>query len=133
LKTALANASRMVKTRPDPELEQVDFAFSTVFVDPDEEDKQQPDPNLARDAFLCFTQALLRDYELFFTEITGEATPKEKPIAEDIFKFDKFRQHHQPVWHATDPASFMHQYTSTCLFASFVEQMADFGSHPAQI
>jgi hypothetical protein len=47
-------ATAMIETRPDPEIEQADFAFSTMFVDPDDEDVERLDGNVIRDVFFEF-------------------------------------------------------------------------------
>jgi len=47
--------------RPDPMLESVDFAFNTVFVDPEEEGYQFNELEI-RDAFLEFMSGLMAGY-----------------------------------------------------------------------
>lgn len=47
-------ATACIKHRPAPELEQCDFAFSTVFVDPDDDENQGVYDIEVRDAFLEF-------------------------------------------------------------------------------
>lgn len=47
--------------RPDPMLETVDFAYNTVFVDPEEEEYQFNEYEI-RDAFLEFMSGLMQGY-----------------------------------------------------------------------
>lgn len=58
--------------RPHPDLEQCDFAFSTVFVDPDD-DNNDVDDLKVRDAFLEFMIAMLKDYRDFYKDIFYES------------------------------------------------------------
>ena len=55
-------ATAQILERPDPDIEQIDFAFSTTFVDPDEAEFSRVDNNSIRDAFLEFMQSMLQGY-----------------------------------------------------------------------
>jgi hypothetical protein len=48
--------------RPDPMLDQVDYAFNTVFIDPEDEDYFEFDEYEIRDAFLEFMTFLMSGY-----------------------------------------------------------------------
>lgn len=71
-------------------------------MDPEDDEKLQPDSNAIKDAFLAFMQSLLKDYELFFKDIfyNTDGSLAEKLIAEDCFKFDQFRVHSSATWDA---------------------------------
>ena len=60
LKQRLLKATEGI-IRPDPMLESVDFAFNTVFVDPEEEGYEFNELEI-RDAFLEFMSGLMQGY-----------------------------------------------------------------------
>lgn len=67
-----------------------DFAFSTVFVDPD--DEEGVDDVEVRDAFLEFMSKIMSDYRKFFKDIhNSEGVVPDRVNSRDCFNFQKFR------------------------------------------
>jgi|LakMenE18May11ns_1017448.scaffolds.fasta_scaffold9803103_1 hypothetical protein len=72
LREKLLRATAGIKQRPDPLLEQIDFAFATVFVDPDD-DSQGVDDVEVRDAFVEFMSKTMGDYKKFLKDLTVDS------------------------------------------------------------
>jgi len=93
LKEKLLRATACIKQRPDPILEQVDQAFTTVFVDPDD-DSEGVDEIEVRDAFLEFMSKTMGDYKKFLRDLNngkdGIETLPEHANSRDFFDRDKF-------------------------------------------
>jgi hypothetical protein len=68
----MLRATAGIKQRPDPLLEQIDFAFATVFVDPDD-DSQGVDDVEVRDAFVEFMSKTMGDYKKFLKDLTVDS------------------------------------------------------------
>jgi len=119
LRNKLIKATHNIKTRPDPSLEQVDHAFTTVFVDPDDDEgeSQGVDELLVRDAFLEFMTRIMSDYKKYIKDPGANFNYLEHANAKDFFNFDKFVQDKD----ATKPDRFINKLTQTIIFGSFIE------------
>jgi len=118
LKEKLMRATACIKHRPDPSLEMVDFAFSTVFVDPDDENQDGIDDIEIRDSFLEFMSKIMSDYRKFFKDIhRADGTVPDRVNSRDCFDFTKFRAYKDGSKYDT----YIHKFTESATFGNFIE------------
>lgn len=117
LREKLLRATSYIKSRPDPELQQVDFAFPTTFVDPDEEQQGIYEVEV-RDAFLEFMSRIMSDYKRFFQDVhLADGSMPERVNSRDCFNFQKFRAQKDGL----KPDSFVYLFTDSTIFSNFIE------------
>ena len=118
LKEKLLRATACIKQRPDPSLEQADYAFSTVFIDPDDDTQDGVDEIEVRDAFLEFMSKIMSDYRKFFKDIhDDDGTVPDRVNSRDCFCFSKFRAQKD----GTKPDSFIYKFTESAIFGNCIE------------
>ena len=121
LKEKLLRATTCIKQRPDPQLEQVDYAFQTIFIDPEDDSEGVNDIEI-RDAFLEFMSKTMGDYKKFLRYLSaaqggGVDTVPEHANSRDFFDREKFLQSKDSM----KQNSFLFKLTNTTIFGCFIE------------